>query len=243
MSKQSRRRFLIGSAVAVAVVVVLTTFYFVGQPSGKPTYPAITVTNGTVARILYWNTTPTATSEPFFGRFAATSAIMLNSTHANSTFTVTASVWGDSGVSDCGCGVGVLLYILDVSVNGSIAPGLEPTSVSVGVDNFGFNTDPSWGVQIEPWLAPARVNTSPFSPQVAAFGANGSASVSSNLLNETNNRVTDYTFGASVAIEAQFQPLANGTLALSTFHLSASLLGLGRSIVASITLTIQNFYS
>lgn len=244
MNARSRRRFLTSSAVAIAVVVVLAAFYFVDQPSGRPTYPAITVTNGAVARNLYWNTTPSATSQPLFGRFAATSAIMLNSTQANSTFTMTVSVWGDSAVGECGCGVaGPLLYILAVSINGSIAPGLEPTLVSVGADNFGVNTDPSWGAQFEPWPNSIRVNTSPFSPPIAAFGANGSALVSANLLNETSSRLIDYTFGAPVDFLAQFQPLANGTVALSTFHLSAFLLGLGRPIVASMTLTIQNFYA
>ena len=231
--------------VAVGGVLVLASFYLVGVPSVAPTYPAIAVTNGSMDRNLVWNTTPAATNQTLFADFTVTSSVVLISTQAVSTFEMAASVSGDSVVTPCGCGVGLILYLFQVVVNGSVAPGLEPTSVTVVVNNFGINTDQSSGAEIQPWLENGEVNVTPFSTPGGeyGFGENGSVSASTNLLNDTGDRPTEYFFRASLPVLAEFQPLANGTVGVSTFHLSASLLGLGRTVVASMTLTIKNSYS
>lgn len=234
MNERSRSRLLIVSVVAIVAVVVLATFYFV-TPSGKALYPAIMVTNGTLERNFSWNTTP-ATSQLLFGTLHVVSQALLNSTRANSTLTVIAAVWGLSEVNECGCGVGEVDYLFNVRVDGWIAPGLDPTSVSVEFDNSG----PSYLVYFPPGTGGPSINSSSFSITSAT---NRSLLATSNLLNETSDRSTYFAFSASPVIEALMAPLANGTIGLNTLHLAASLLGLGGSIVASMTLAITNHYS
>jgi hypothetical protein len=144
---------------------------------------------------------------------------------------------------DRGCGVVLLSHMIFVAINGTIGPGLDPTSVSFELDDDGNNTDLIEGASLLPfWYGHPSMNSSALSG-VEGFAGTGSMSVSSDLLNRSAAGSAYYVFFVPVPIQVTLQPLVNGTVGLDEFHLSASLLGLGTSILASMALSIANDYS
>ena len=244
MAGRKNESVAVATAVAIALVVVLVTLALVAPVSSNRHHPSITVFNHAVSSSFKWFTEPNSTTTVRLGGIEVSSYVVLNATMANSSFSSTLSVYGDSSVDVCHCGVTQIFYILFVNVSGSLAAGLDPASVSIEFDNFGVNSDPNQGTYFLAWPGQSPVNARDFpvgGPY--SYGGTGSLSTSANLVNERTDRSSAYQFSVPLQVQVQLAPIANDTVGSSDFHVTASLLGLGQSVTSLISLQILNDYS